>query len=77
MDMTGDTDICQGIRGLLSNSRFFVQLNDTTSRRRSRKNGLPQGSVLATLLFNIYTNDQHMATDCNWFIYADDVCIIT
>ena len=47
MDMTGDIDLCQVIRGLLSNRRFFVQINDKKSRWRSQKNGLPQGSVLA------------------------------
>ena len=67
MDMTGDIDLCQVIRGLLSNRRFFVQLNDK-SRWRSQKNGLPQGSVLAPLLFNIYTNDQPLPTDCSRFI---------
>ena len=77
MDMTGDIDLCQVIRGLLSNRRFFVQLNDKKSRWRSQKNGLPQGSVLAPLLFNIYTNDQPLPTDCSRFIYADDLCITT
>ena len=47
MDITGDIDLCQVIRGLLSNRRFFVQLNDKKSRWRNQKNGLPQGSVLA------------------------------
>ena len=77
MDMTGDIDLCQVIRGLLSNHRFFVQLNYKKSRWRSQKNGLPQGSVLALLLFNIYTNDQPLPTDCSRFIYADDLCITT
>ena len=77
MDMTGDIDLCQVIRVLLSNRRFFVQLNDKKSRWRSQKNGLPQGSVLAPLLFNIYTNDQPLPTDCSRFIYADDLCITT
>ena len=77
MDMTGDIDLCQVIRCLLSNRRFFVQLNDKKSRWRSQKNGLPQGSVLAPLLFNIYTNDQPLLTDCSRFIYADDLSITT
>ena len=36
MDMTGGIDICQVIRGLLSNRRFFVQLNDKTRRADGR-----------------------------------------
>ncbi len=47
MDMTGDIDLCQVIRGLISNRRFFVQLNDKKSRWRTQKNGLSQGCVLA------------------------------
>ena len=65
------------IRGLLSNRRFFVQLNDKKNLWRSQKNGLPQGSALAPSLFNIYTNDQPLPTDCSRFMYADDLCITT
>ena len=75
MDITGDIDICQVMQGLLVNRRFFVQLNDKKNRWRSQKNGLPQGNVLAPLLFNIYTNDKPLPTDCSRFIYADDLCI--
>jgi len=76
-DMTGDLDLCQIIKSLLNNRRFFVQLNEKKSKWKAQQNGLPQGSVLAPLLFNIYTNDQPLPSQCHRFIYADDLCITT
>ncbi len=52
-------------------------MNGIKSRWRTQKNGLPQGSALAPLLFNIYTNDQPSAPDVRRFIYADDLCLAT
>ena len=42
---------------LISNRSFTLQLGDKKSRLRRLRNGLPQGSVLAPILFNIYTAD--------------------
>ena len=65
------------LRSLLSNRRFFVEMDGRKSRWRTQKNGLPQGSVLAPTLFNIYTNDQPEFPNIRRFIYADDLCLAT
>ena len=56
-------------------SMFYVELNNERSRWRKQKNGLPQGSVLSAILFNIYTNDQPIHDGARNFIYADDLCV--
>ena len=74
-EMTKDVKLTQLIQNLLSNRRFYVNLNGTRSRWRRQKNGLPQGNVLAPLLFNIYTNDQPIHPRTRSYLYADDLCI--
>ena len=46
---------------LLRDRRFRVQMGNDTSSWRPQRNGLRQGSVLAPLLFNLYSNQLHMA----------------
>ena len=75
--MTSDIKCTDLIGNMLSNRRYFVELNGQKSRWRNQKNGLPQRSVLSPVLFNIYTNDQPIHKDTRSFIYADDLCIAT
>ena len=76
-NMTRDYRLMCMIRTLLENRRFFVELAGKRSGWRSQRNGLPQGSVLAPLLFNVYTNDQSIHPGTRSFVYADDVAVTT
>ena len=57
LEVTGDVQLTDLIRTMLESRRFFV---------------VPQGSVLAPMLLNIYTNEH---ANTRRFIYADDLCI--
>ena len=73
--MTDDKAMTTLLGSLLKNRMFYVALNQKKSRWRQQRNGLPQGSVLAPLLYNFYTNDQPTDERTSRFICADDLCI--
>ena len=64
------------IMELVRNRRFTFTTGDSKqSRLRRLKNGVPQGSVLALLLFNIYTYDLPSMIS-KTFAYADDLALL-
>ena len=64
------------IMELVRNRSFTLTTGDSKqSRLRRLKNGVPQGSVLALLLFNIYTYDLPSMISRK-FAYADDLALL-
>ena len=68
-----DKDMVRMIMELVRNRSFTLTIGDSKqSRLRRLKNSVPQGSVLAPLLFNIYTYDLPFMISSK-FAYADDL----
>ena len=59
----------------LSNRHQFVQINDSESDLLTVLNGVPQGSILGPVLFNIYVHDMSTNTDAECIQYADDTSL--
>ena len=38
--------------------------------------GIPQGSILGSLIFLLYVNDTAQAVDYDLYLYADDCCLL-
>jgi len=71
-----DKHMVHMIMDMVSNRSFTLTTgNGQRSRLRRLKNGVPQGSVLAPLLFNIYKSDLP-ATISRKYAYADDRAIM-
>jgi len=71
-----DRHMAHMIMEIVSNRSFTLNIgNGQRSRLRRLKNGVPQGSVLAPLLFNIYTSNLP-ATISRKYAYADDLAIM-
>ena len=59
----------------LTNRKQFVQIDDRRSEILTLNFGIPQGSILGPLIFNLYVADLHEHLDAECRQYADDTSI--
>ena len=60
----------------LQNRKQFVVVNSSKSNTRSIDSGVPQGSILGPILFNIYVNELPSQLNCHTTLYADDTTLL-
>lgn len=66
------------LTNFLQDRSQLVSIKGIHSVKVSLKSGVPQGSVLSPLLFNIYVNDMSTSvSNCSLYQYADDTLLLT
>ena len=56
--------------------KFIISMENAYSDKASITCGVPQGSILGTLLFLIRINDMSQAVDSELLLYANDTCLV-
>ena len=73
--MNFDISSLKIIASYLSNRRQFVQVNDKKSPTLPIHFGVPQGSILGPVLFNLYVTDLSDQISSHSIQYADDTTL--
>ena len=60
----------------LSNRYQYVQVDDRVSKRLLVNFGVPQGSILGPILFNLYVTSINTNGDSEYLLYADDTTLL-
>lgn len=60
----------------LKDRSFQVSVNGCLSERKPIPFGVPQGSVLSPVLYNIFVSDVEMVNDVEYYLFADDTGFI-
>ena len=71
----GNGNLLEWIKNFLSNRKQQVVLNGYKSRFSPVSSGVPQGSVLGSLLFTMFVNDIPSIVSSPVFMFADDTKI--
>ena len=71
-------DAIRLLKNYLSDREQYVQLENIKSQLHGISRGIPQGSVMGPLLFNILINDLNAATKkIDLIMYADDTILVS
>ena len=67
----------QFIKNFLTNRSFNVKIGSTISDEKNQEEGVPQGSIISTTLFNIKINNitKELSKDIHESLYVDDCSI--
>ncbi|XP_045104412.1 uncharacterized protein LOC123499945 [Portunus trituberculatus] len=75
MGITGTT--LAWVRNFLTGRSFQVAIGASLSPSQGIHRGVPQGSILSPLLFNVLLSDLQVPTHSHLLLYADDITIVS